>query len=816
MQRFRQDLRHALRVLSKHPTFTLLAVLALAIGIGANTLIYSLVDTLVLNPFVYPEPDRLVGIGTAFPKTNQEMSFIEILSAPEYADVRDNISTLEHVSALDLGHRHISRPGAGASERLFTAFWWGDPFQTFAMLPAQGRGFLPQEVQSREPVAVISYRVWQNQFGGREELLGDTILVDGEPYTVVGVMPPRLLFLGTDLWLPMWADPQVLPRNRRQFEIVARLKPDATLSQTNAALENLARGIEAEYGSAFNEYEGWSLQARPWGDVLLGSTRPAAYLLLGAVGFVLLLVCSNVANLQLVRSAARKRELAVRAALGAGKGHLIRQLMTESLVLAVVGGVVGIVCAVAGLRLLAHSLPANIVPPGADVAVNGRILLFSLVVTLLAAVFFGIVPALQSASGGTQSTLNAATSRASQNQAVRRLHSSLVAVEVALALVLLVGAGLLMNSFLRLQRVDPGFETSNLLTMRLTLPRTRYQGEQVPEFFQRLVDRLNSLPGVERGAAVSQFPPNVFFRRTIWIEGTEPSSEGGLPTPYLTLVSPEYFETMGISRVQGRDFNPFDLRDGPPVAVINQAAAERYFPNQDALGKRFKIGAADSEGPFWEVIGIVGSTRNTGLQNSPEPEIFAPLARVPEWNQHFLVLRTADNPSGLLPGIRSELRQMDPDQPVYAIQTVEESFANNTATERLATYLLLLFGVMALILAAVGIYGVVSYAVSRRTQEIGVRIALGADSSEVRRLVVRQSLLPVAAGGLIGAAFALLLGTMMEREPFLSRLLYQVSGHDPLTLLVCLLVLGTAAGLASYLPARRASRVDPAVALRYE
>lgn len=684
------------------------------------------------------------------------------------------------------------------------------------MRPVEGRGFLPQEVEAKEAVAIISHRVWQSQFGGREELLGGTILVDGEPYTVVGVMPPRLLFLGTDLWLPMWAEPQVLPRNQRQFEIVARLKPGASLIRTNAQLETLARRIEAEYGEAFSEYEDWSLVARSWNDILLGQRRPAAFLLLGAVGFVLLLVCSNVANLQLVRSSARRRELAVRTALGAGKSHLVRQLMTESLLLAIVGGTVAVLGAVAGLRLLGHSMPAYMIPPGADISVNGRILLFSLAATLLAAVFFGIVPALQSASGRTQDALNAATAKASQNRAVRRLHGTLVAAEVALALVLLVGAGLLVNSFLRLQSVDPGFQTSNLLTMRLTLPRTKYQGEQVPEFFQRLTERLRTVPGVTSAAAVSQFPPNVFFRRPIWIEGSEPSDANSLPNPYLTLLSTDYFKTMGIALVRGRDFRPDDLRDGPPTAIINQAAADRFFPAQDALGKRFKIGGPESEGPFWEIVGVVNSTRNTGLQNPPQPEIFAPLTRVPQWNQHFLIMRGPENLMSLLPSIRKEVRSMDPDQPVYAIQSVEESFASDTATERLATYMLALFGIMALVLAAVGIYGVVSYAVSRRTQEIGVRIALGAEASEVRRLVVRQSLLWVGIGALVGTAAALGLGIMMESQPMMARLLYQVDSRDPLTLLVAIAVLGLTAVLAAYLPARRASRVDPVVALRYE
>jgi putative ABC transport system permease protein len=620
-------------------------------------------------------------------------------------------------------------------------------------------------------------------------------------------MPSKGLIFGMDLWIPIPVGPEVFPRGRRQFQVLARAAPGTSLEEVQAELDGIAGRVESEFLGEFPEYEGWRLVARTWNDINVSQLRPAALILLGAVGFVLLLVCVNVAGLLLSRSLARQREMAVRSALGAGRLRIVRQLLTESIVLALVGGAFGVGLGYLGIRGVAYVLAS--LPLSGDVTLNLRVLAVTGAVSLAAGLLFGLVPALNAARSDLQTALRNETLAAAGGFRRLRLQRVFVGIEVALAAVLLVGGGLLINSFVRLQSINPGFAVENVLTMRLTLARERYAAEEVEPFFTEVRRRLSSIPGVAQVASVSQYPPIVFSSRQIWFEGTEMVGEETLPTSYLSIASPEYFGTMRIPMKRGRDFSDADTRDTPFVAVLNETAARRLVPGGDPIGSRFRIGGPDSEIPPFEVVGIVGDTHNRGLEIPPQSEIYvSSLQADGVWNQLFLMVRTTVEPRSVLPAVRREIQSLDPEQPVYAIRTLAETFAGSQFTRRVSTRMLILFGGFALILAAVGIYGVVSLAASQRTREIGVRMALGAQEGQVRSLMVRQVLIPVGLGALAGLAGSIALGRL------LSGLLFQVSPGDPLTLATVATVLVGIALAASYVPARRASRLDPVSALR--
>ena len=810
MSELLQDLRYSLRALQGSPGFAVLVVFTLALGIAANTIVFSTVDGVVLNPFPYPDGDRLLGVGTAFPKTGQgDLRFVEHMSPPEYLDIEEGSRTLEKVVAWDMGNRQLTV--GDASENLFSGFWWGDAFATLGVTPTLGRGFLPEEIERADQVAIISHRVWVSRFGADSSLVGGTVSMNGAPYTLVGIMPPKTLIYGTDLWLPMPVGPERIPRQGRQFQILARLAPGASLRQANVELESIARRIEGAYVGEMPEYEGWRLEARTWKGINVSQLRPAALILLGAVAFVLLLVCANVANLLLARSPGRQRELALRSALGAGQLRILRQLLTESVVLALIGGVAGVGLGFLGVRAVADIMANLALPIPGEITLNARVLLFTTLVTFAAGIAFGIVPAVQASRSGIQDTLRNEGPSATASFSRMRLQRAFVGIEVALALMMLVGGGLMINSFIRLQAVDPGFNTENMLTMRITLAGERVTREEIEPFFQELRRRVEPIPGVSAVATASQFPPNVFWSRQLSIEGRDPGSEGTLPRGYFTIASPSYFQTMGIPLKRGRVFTEADVPGSPFVAVINEPLARRYFPGEDPIGRRFKPGGPDSDAPVIEIVGVVGGTQNRGLDVDPEPEFFASSLQADGlWNQLFLVIRTEVDPLSVLPAVRAQVRALDPDQPVYAIQTVEDAFAGSSFVRRVSTGALTLFGVAALVLAAVGIYGVVAYSVTQRTREIGVRMTLGAEGKQVRRLMVRQAVVPVAVGAIVGLAGSVALGRVM------SGLLFEMSASDPLTLVAVTSVLTGIALLASYIPALRASRLDPVKALRFD
>ena len=804
-----QNLRFALRAARRHLGFSAIVVGTLALGIGANTAIFSAVYGLILNPFPFPEPERIVGVGTAYPKLGEELGFWENMSPAEYLDVRDNTRTLEDVVAWDMGNRQIA--GDGPPQNVFTGFWWGDALRTLGMRAHLGRGFTDDEVARGAQVALISHRFWQDRFGADSTMVGSTMLINGVPHTLIGIIPEGVVLYGMDLWTIMPVKPDVYPRNGRQFQLIARMRPGATLQEVNTELDGIARRTQQAYVGEFEEYEGWSIRALPWNEVASQTFRLGAFVILGAVGFVLLLVCANTANLLLARAQGRRREMAVRTAMGAGRGRLVGQLLTESLVLASLGGAAGVGLAYLGTLGLRALMTTLALPIAGSVEINGPVLGFTAAVAVVSGILFGLVPAFQGSRTEIAGTLQSEGTSSTSGVSRQRLQRVFVGMEVALAFVLLAGGGLLVNSFVRLNNVDPGFDHENLLSMRLTLPREEYRGEAVTAFFQELADRMQSVPGVRRAAAGTQFPPIAFASSELWFDGAAPSEDATLPRALTTVVTRGYFETLSIPLLAGRSFDGSDRLGTPRVAVINQAAARRYYADQDPVGKRLKLGGPDADEPWHEIIGVVGSTQNRGLERPAEPEIFGLHEQLGgNQNQLFLLVRTEVEPRSLLPAVRAAVAEMDPDQPIYAIQTVDEAFASSMSSRRATTLFLTVFAVFALILAAVGIYAVVSFTVSERTQEIGLRVALGADGGRVRRLVVRQALLPVLIGAGVGLGLTVPLGAGLQR------LLFQISGTDPLTLgTVAALLVGVAA-VASFVPAWRASRLDPVEALRLE
>lgn len=810
MGRLGRDLRFAVRTLLRSPAVSALLVLTLALGIAANTTIFSVVHGLLLAPFPFPEPERVVGVGSAYPRLDQPLEFFESLSPAEYADIAGESSTLEDVVAWDMGNRQLTG-ASGIPDNVFTAFWWGDALRTVGMDAHLGRGFTDEEVARGDAVALLSWELWRDRFGADSTLVGRTLAVNDRPHTVVGILPRGMDVYGTDLWTTMAVGPERFPRNRRQFQVLARLAPGASLEEANTELRGMAERTASAWAAEFEEYEGWRLEARPWVEVTTASFRTALFVVMGAVGFVLLLVCANTATLLLARGRRRAREMAVRTALGAGRGRLVRQLLTESLVLALTGGALGALLARGAVGVLAELLAGLGLPVAGDVVLDGPVLAFTAAAALGAGVVFGLVPAFQVSRTELSSTLKTEGRTSTAGGPRRGLQRTLVGVEVALAFVLLAGSGLLVNSFVRMSRVDPGFAADDVLTMRLTLPREEYAAAAVPAFFQELSERVEALPGVEAAAAGTQFPPVAFSYRELWMEGRTPDPDGRLPVALSTAVSPGYFEALGIPLRRGRALDARDDAGAPPVVVVNETLARRYFGGVDVVGRRLKVGGPDEEAPWWEVVGVVGDTRNRGLDQDPFPEVFAPHAQLGGiQNQLFLVARATVDPRSLLPAVRAAVAEMDADQPVYAVRTVEEAFSDAVRTRTTLTFFLTAFGLFALLLAAVGVYAVVSGSVSERTREIGVRVALGADAGRVRGLVVRQALVPVALGALAGLAVVVPLGGG------LGRFLYRVSGTDPLTLgLVGLTLVGVAA-VAAFVPAWRASRLDPVDALRAE
>jgi predicted permease len=801
-----QDLRYAFRQFVRRPGFAAIAVLSLALAIGSNSLIYGLLDGFVFHPFPYPQPDRLVSIGVTFPKLSAETTYVEALSAPEYVDIRASKS-LARTASFDLANRTIT--GGDSPERVFTALLLDDLFPVMGMAPALGRGFAAEELAPNgPPVAIISHRLWQSRFAGDPTILARPIRVNGATTNVVGVMPPGLLLIGTDLWLPWGRDPARVPRNNRQLNVLARLAPGASIEQANAELASIARQVEQREKPAFAEYENWQLTATPWAAALLRDVRPAAFILLTAVALVLLIACVNLTNLFLARSSLRQRELAVRLALGAGRVRLMRLLLTESLLLALAGGAIGVAIAWMGLKGSGALIPAQFQMLGLQAEINLRVLWWSLALALASGVMVGIAPALQTTRTDPHESLKA-DARTGGSRGGRRWRSVLVVAELALSVVLLLGAGLLMRSFLNIQRVDRGYDSRGVLTMRLTLPRDRYPGEAAGAFFDQLSERLAALPGVRAVSAATQFPPMGAFGTQFSLE-RRPTEGTTLPTSLITVATPSYFETLRVPLVAGRLLAASDRLDTTPVVLVNQAFAKRFLSGTDPLGQRLSFGNENGQPRWSTIVGIVADYRNDGVAGAVRPEIYMPVRQQTAWNQLFMLVRAEGDPSALLPSVRQAVASLDRDQPIYAIQTLDEALAASSFQQRISAMLSSIFAAVALVLAAIGIYGVMSYAVSARTQEMGIRIAIGAQRRDVIWMVLGHVLRLSAVGLAIGIVAVLAAGTLLEG------LLYGVHAADPITIAAVCGILCAVAVVAAWSPAARASRIDPIEALRYE
>jgi putative ABC transport system permease protein len=802
-----QDLRYGARALLKKPGFTLVAIITLGLGIGANTALFSVVNAVLLDPFPYRDGGRIFQVRQRLPKIGVPEQLRA--SGPEVVDLAAGQS-FERVAAFEPVSRNLT--GGPEPERVAAAKVSGDFFALLGVEPVMGRAITAADVGPQGGrVIVLSHGLWQRRFGGSPDALGQKVYLDDEPYTVVGVMPPRFWFDAGEAWFPFPMDFSRTPRSARAFLALVRLKPGVTHAQADAELGALARRQEQAFAGGNPEYAGRGVYLQPLAEVYFGQVRTALLVLVGAVGLILLIACANIANLLLARAAARSREVAVRAALGASRARLVRQMVTESLLLALCGGSAGLLVALWGVGGLTALLPADTLPAGVEVGVDRAVLLFALAASLVTALLFGLWPAL----AASKPDLGGALKEGGQKGAAAghaRAQSLLVVAEVALSLVLLVMAGLMIRSFARLSNVDPGFDPANLLSMRLNLSPEKYkQGGQKAAFFGQLIERVAALPGVKAAAVASHMPFVYTEDWTVTVEGGALAVEARTQNVDTRTVSPGYFRALGIPLVAGAFFTPQDDLNAVGVAVINRAMARRFWPDEEAVGKRFKVGRADSDATWLTVKGVVADSAQGALDAAVKPEAYFPLAQAAGMYRRMnLAVRSEGDPHALVAAIRREVQALDPNQPVYQIQTMEELIGESVAARRFALRLLQAFAALALVLAAVGIYGVMSYVVAGRTREMGLRLALGAAPRDVLGLVVGQGMRLVLIGTGLGLVAAFGLTRLM------TRLLFGVSATDPLTFALVALVLAAVALFACYVPARRAARVDPMVALRCE
>jgi len=806
MSNLLQDIRFAIRSLSRVPGFSLTVIVSLALGIGANTLVYSLVDGLVLRPFPFPDANRLVAVGVRYADDDRR-SFIESLSPAEFEDIRGTSRTLDRFFAFDLGNRNIS--GGDQPERVFTAFLWGDPFATIGLRPHLGRGFTMTETTTNESSpAILSHRVWVSRFGADSSIIGKAIQVNGVPRSVVGIMPPSLLLMGTDLWLPMAVSPGVIPRQARQYAILARMRDGVGMTEVQTDLATVASTVARTWEGQHPEYKQWSLAAAPWAEVISAPLRPMSLVMLATVAFVLLLACANIASLMLARASVRQRELSVRAALGARTPRLARQLMTESLLLSVFGGALGVFIATVLIGPSAGLFPDRVAALGLAPALSPPVLLATLGITVLVGLITSVAPVAQLARQRGLPGLAAAGRIKGGGRGDRRVRQAFTIAQVAFALVLVSGATVMLRSMNRLGDIDPGIETDRLLTMRLSLPLERYKRADIGPFFESLSARLAAIPGVTSAAAATQFAPGNAFDAAVTTEGADASNAANRMAD-VTNATERFIETMGLQLLSGRTFTTTDAAGTPRVAILNANAVRRFLGDGNALGRR--VGLMVEKDTVWhEVIGVVSDARNHGLDVPTAPEVFVPVRQqAVAWNnQLFLLVRTRSNPLAMLPAIREGIRSVDALQPVYNIRTVRTAFAQSIAPRRAASILLAAFAGIALLLAAVGIYGILSYLVSARTHEIGVRMALGANERSVIGLVLRETAWLLGIGCAVGAA-----GVIAMRG-VISGIAFEVQPTEPVTAVLTLAALGGTALVAGLVPARRAVRVPPVEALR--
>jgi putative ABC transport system permease protein len=812
MQQLLQDLRYAVRGLIKRPGFTVIAVMTLALGIGANSAIFSVVDGVLLRSLPLPDSQSLYAVHTGAAIFNR---YDGPLSYPEYQDVVQQTRSFQNIGAWYDTDANLSdgvRP-----ERATLRVVLPSLLPTLGVELARGRSFLPEETtKGRDHVALITYGLWQRRFGGRDDAVGKSVYLDNSDYQIVGILPRDFQFEApVDLYVPLTTtDPDINVRNSHFLRVIARVRPGATDKSVNADLDAVAKYESDNFPDMFPASAGFAFRARPYLDDVVGDVRLPLYVLLAAVGFVLLIACTNVANLLLAKAAPRQREIALRTALGARRHHLLRQLLTESMLLAIISGGIGVLLATWGTAALVALSPDSL-PRAREIGFDWRVLTFTGVVALTTGIIFGLVPAIWGPRVDLTDALKEGGSRGSTGRG-GRLRKLLVVAEVALSVVLLVGAGLMLRSFSRLRNVNPGFRTDHALTLRASLPVpsgriTPADEDRFVSFFDRSLASVSELPGVTAAGASNMIPlDGNGTDRLIDIEGYVPRDQSDMPDAQNRQVTPGWFEAMGIPLLRGRLIERSDDEQAPRVLVVSEFVAKRFFPNGDAIGKRIRLGKLTSDFPWATIVGVVGDVRTFALDEPPQPTMYWPVAQIRATPSLAIVVRTNSDPATLTGPVREAIAKIDPAQPIYDMQTLDQLVAKSLGQRRFTLTLMVLFGIIALVLSAIGIYGVMAFAVTQRTQEIGIRMALGARAIDVLRMVVGSGMFLAAIGVAVGLIGSFGLTRLM------SSLLFGVSPTDLVTFALVTAGLLVVALLACYIPARRATKVDPLVALRYE
>jgi putative ABC transport system permease protein len=811
IETFLQDARYAWRMLRKNPGFTAVAVLTLALGIGANTAIFSVVYAVLLKPLPYAHPEQLV---TAFQANTQEGVPEDGVSYPNFEEWRAQNHVFSELAGITA--HQLTLTGRGEPSVVDTSVVTPEHFALLDVKPLHGRVFFPAEgKQGAPPVVIISENLWRGTLGADPRILGSSIILDKRPFTVVGIMPAgfRSPFIETkqEVWIPLVQDPLfgswMARRAGHWLPVFGRLKPGVSIAQAQAEMDAISDRLAREFPA---ENKGWTVRLVPLQKEIVGDVRTALLVLLGAVGLVLLIACANIANLLLTRATSRSKEIAVRTALGAGRARIIRQLLSETAVLGLLGGIIGIALAYAGVQVLGSLMPENL-PRLNPIRVDNFVLAFALVLSAIASVAFGLVPAIFSANSNIQGSLRDGGGRSGESLNRRRARSFLAAAEISLAMVLLVAAGLLLRSFSKLTSVSPGFETHSIVKAEVSLPQFQYSTPaQWIVFSDKLLAQVQAQPGMQDTAVAVPLPiVNGKINLGFDIVGAPPASAAESRLADYASVSPEYLRVMGIPLLAGRFFNQQDILSAPRVSVISKTFAQRYFPNQDPIGKRLNFGFPPNPDVEREIVGIVGDVRDVSLGEAPGPMMYVPFAQAPFWGANLVVKSTLST-SAVAAAIRQEVQNIDRDLPVTDVAKLPDLIDASVSQQRFRTFLLGLFAAMALILAATGIFGVIAYSVACRTNEIGIRLALGASRSAILRMILRETLLLTLAGLLVGIPCAL------AASHFVGHLLFGVSANDPVTLAAVAFTLAAVAAFAGFLPARRAMRVDPVIALRHE
>ena len=805
-----REVRHAARSLWRTRSFSLIVILTLALGIGANAAIFSVVNAVVLRPLPYHEPDRLVVVWDNL--VRHQLKDI-VASALEYTEFRDRNRVFDRMAAYDTQGFNIT--GIASPERVDGAVVTASLLPLLGVTPALGRVFEAADEKPGVERIVMSHALWQRMFGGDRGVVGKVVAVDGKGAEVVGVMPPGFHFPddSVELWKPLVFDADLLSENNRgsrSYTVLGRLKPGLTAADAQSGMNVVTEGMVQEHPQQYRG--GYYTTVRGLHDEIVGGTRRALLVQFGAVGFVLLIACANVANLLLARASARRKEMAIRTALGAKRSRIVRQLLTESVLLAACGGAVGLLTAVWSLDLLISIAPADI-PRLGEIALDGRVVAFTAIVSLATGILFGLIPALQMLRTDPGDTLKEGGRSGSAGRR-RAFGNALIVAEVALSLVLLVGAGLLINSFARVQSAAPGFNADRVLTFRIAPPEAKYGTfERGDAFYNELYGRLRTTPGVRSVGAANAVPLSGFGGdRTFFIEGRAVTRPEDQADEEIRFVTPGYFATMQIPILQGREFTERDTLPAPRAAIVNHSLARKFFPNSDAIGKR--VAFSRQEPGWYQIVGVVGTIKHRALDAREMPELYVPYSQPlfagSTVRPMFVAVRTDGDPLAMTAAIRQAVAAVDPDQPVSDVRSMDQRVSTSLGPRRFNMLLLALFAAVALALSAIGIYGVVAYAVTERTHEIGVRLALGARGRDVVAMVVGQGVAPAIAGALLGMTAAVMLTRLM------STLLYDVTATDPLTFGAVSLVLLLVAIGAAWLPARRATTVDPLIALRSE